>query len=235
MPIEIKVSHAKHTLFRADSRLCAYRAGFHLVLTCPPYYHPKRPASKHGVCWLGDIDGYADVTSEVLLKCAGAVRHRKVCFVKTDIWYKGELLPVSYAIADACVRKGLRLRAHWIWQRLPSFSPYAPAFSNVFVFADRFSRPAHPGLIKNERTNKKGRTMKSTQTHLFRGLINLLTRKDDVVIDPFVGTGSVIEAAASLERRSVGIECSDAQFRIAVEKLKNISGIRLRQTGNSSS
>ena len=233
MSIEIQFTHAKHTLFQADSRLCSYQEGFHLLLTCPPYYHPRRAAPKHGICYLGDIHSYADATSEVLLRCAEAVRHRRVCFVKTDVWYKGMLLPISYAIADACVRKGLRLRAQWIWQRLPSFSPYAPAFSNVFFFADHFTRPAHLGLIATERTNQNGKRTQSTQTHLFRMLINLLTRNGDVVIDPFVGTGSVIEAAASVERRSVGVECSKAQVRLAAEKLKNVSGLLLRKPGSS--
>lgn len=161
------------------------------------------------------------------MRCAEAVLYRKVCIIKTDIWYRGVLSAVSYAIADACVKKGLQLRAHWVWQRLPSFSPYAPAFSNVFIFADQFRRPHYSGLITIKQSGQEGKRLKPTQTLLFGTLIDLLTEERDVVIDPFAGTGSVMEAAASLHRRSVGIELSRAQIRLAADRLRNIRGFVL--------
>jgi DNA modification methylase len=147
--------------------------------------------------------------------------------VKTDVWHQGELLPIGYEIADACVRKGLRLRAHWIWQRLPSFSPYSPAFSNVFIFADRFTRPFSSGLIAMA-PDQNGRRPKASHVGLFGTLIDLLSNKQEVVIDPFAGTGSVMEAADMLGRRSVGVELSKIQVRLALGKLKNVAAFVFR-------
>jgi DNA methylase len=217
---------AKHILYRADSRVFRFSQRFGWLLTSPPYYHPVNESSKHGVGFTGHLQDYVNVVGDVLLRWSDAVVGRRVCFVKTDLWYKGALIPLGWEIARACAERGLGLRAHWIWQRKAAFSPYGPGFSNVFVFADDFSRPHFGGIITGAVPALKKGLPNSFTPGLFGALIELLTKPHDAILDPFAGAGGVIEAAATRHRRSVGIELSRAQFQIAVERLSGIPGFK---------
>jgi len=163
---------------------------------------------------------------DVLLRCSDAVVGKRVCFVKTDLWYKGTLIPLGWEIAKTCVRRGLKLRAHWIWQRAVAFSPYGPSFSNVFLFADNFSRPHFMGIITDAAATRRKGLPNSFAPELFCALIELLTKPHDVILDPFAGAGGVIEAAAMRDRHSVGVELSRSQFQIAVNQLSGIPGFK---------
>ncbi len=52
--------------------------------------------------------------------------------------------------------------------------------------------------------------------------IRLFTREGDVVLDPFVGSGTTAAAAKQLGRRYVGIDISDEYCQIARERVKQI-------------
>jgi DNA modification methylase len=218
----VGVQRRRHALIYADSRACLYRKVFDLVLTSPPYFHPVRSASSHGVGFAGNLTEYVETVSDVLVRCSEAVTGKRLCIVKTDIWHKGTLIPLGFRVADACSRKGLRLRAHWVWQRVSHYSPYSPSFSNVFVFADDFERPHVSGLLTEAPLVQRHNYASSFWPDLFGVLVNILTRPNQTILDPFAGLGGVIFAAASCNRRSVGIEISLKQTRRALPRLKDI-------------
>ena len=51
-------------------------------------------------------------------------------------------------------------------------------------------------------------------------IIHLLTKKDDVVLDCFMGTGTTGEAAKLLSRKFIGVEMNDEYFKIAKKRLR---------------
>lgn len=51
-------------------------------------------------------------------------------------------------------------------------------------------------------------------------LISFFTKKDDIVLDPFLGVGSTLKAAALLERQGIGIELSSKWAELAKERLE---------------
>lgn len=51
-------------------------------------------------------------------------------------------------------------------------------------------------------------------------LIDKFTDEDDIIIDPFMGSGSTIEAANFLKRRYIGIEIDPEYCKIAEARLK---------------
>ncbi len=214
----------KHILFHADSERCRYEKGFSLVLTSPPYYNPTLTSSKHGIGITGDIEQYACRVAEVLSHCSRSVIGRRVCFIKTDVWYKGALIPVGWEIMSACARRGLQLRAHWIWQRHCGFSPYGPGFSNIFVLGDAFSRPHFSGLVTKAPVIGEKGLPRSFAPEIFGVLVKLLTQEAAVVLDPFAGIGRVMEAAAVHGRRSVGVELSRSQIHLALKRLHRVPG-----------
>jgi DNA modification methylase len=51
-------------------------------------------------------------------------------------------------------------------------------------------------------------------------LIELYTNKNEVILTPFMGVGSEVFSAVSLERKGIGIELKDSYFRQSIENLK---------------
>ena len=211
---EINPSRGTHVIWEADSTNVMFGGFFDLVLCSPPYFHPLNSSYDHGATpTTFDLEEFVEWTAQIMLKAARAMKpNRPLCFVKTNVKYKRTLLPVGFRIADRCERLGLRLQAHWIWQRLPSFSPYAPSIANIFVHGDSHSNwLRRPALF----TSSDGRSRKfpsSFTPDLFEQLIRQLTRRNSVVLDPFVGLGSVVLAASRSGRWSVGVEISRNQI-----------------------
>ena len=51
-------------------------------------------------------------------------------------------------------------------------------------------------------------------------LIELYTNKNEIVLTPFMGVGSEVYSAVSLDRKGIGIELKDSYFRQSIENLK---------------
>ncbi len=64
-------------------------------------------------------------------------------------------------------------------------------------------------------------------------LITLGSRSGDVVLDPFVGSGTTCLAAKILNRNYIGIEKEKEYYQIAVKRLKAVSKISRRENAKS--
>lgn len=54
-------------------------------------------------------------------------------------------------------------------------------------------------------------------------LIAMYSKKDDVVLDPFLGTGTTVVAAIKAKRNAIGIELTDRFFEVAENSISEIS------------
>jgi len=59
--------------------------------------------------------------------------------------------------------------------------------------------------------------------YIIQELIKLLTRKGDIVLDPFIGSGTTAVAAKKLDRNYIGIDINPSYCKYAESRLKNIS------------
>lgn len=68
---------------------------------------------------------------------------------------------------------------------------------------------------------KEGKHPTQKPLSIMRTLIETLTNQDDVVLDPFMGSGSTCVAAKQLGRRYLGIELNKEYFKIAKARIDN--------------
>jgi hypothetical protein len=226
----------RHVLMQGDSGRVNFHPQANLVLTCPPFFHPvfhpTPAASPHGDSpQIHDLDEFAGWAAEILKRASGALDSRGLlCFVKTDVRYKRTLLPVGFRIAEEVTKRGFPLRAHWIWQRLQSFSPYAPSIGNIFVFGNRPSIPLlSNGLFLDSLVALRRGRPTSFTPGLFEALLQKLSEVGDIVVDPFAGQGSLIIAAARCGRWSACVEISPEQIRKAECVLADVPNLEVRR------
>jgi len=72
---------------------------------------------------------------------------------------------------------------------------------------------------------KEGRNIHPTckPISLFEWLIKLVTREGQVVLDPFLGSGTTLMACEKSSRKGIGIEKEVEYIKIAKERIKNFS------------
>ena len=126
--------HRTHAIWHGDSAQVRLRGQFDMVLCSPPYFHPSASSSIDGMApRIRDLDLFAEWTANILARASHSLKDEQpLCFVKTDVKYN-TLLPVGFRIAAQCEKLGMPIQAHWVWQRLASFSPYSPSLANIFA------------------------------------------------------------------------------------------------------
>jgi site-specific DNA-methyltransferase (adenine-specific) len=84
---------------------------------------------------------------------------------------------------------------------------------------------SNPNNIINISSNSSDTGLHPTQKplKLMQALIELTTKENQIVLDPFCGSGTTIIAATLLDRNYIGIELDDNYYKIATERLDNFN------------
>lgn len=85
------------------------------------------------------------------------------------------------------------------------------------------------GDIKKSKTEEKLKHPAIFPASLVKRLLEVFTFEEDIVLDPFVGTGSTIVAAQELGRSSIGIDISQEFIDIAQLRLSEVSTLHSRE------
>lgn len=150
---------------------------------------------------------------------------------------KKDLIGVAWMVAMACQKDGWYLRNDIIWYK-PNCQPesvkdrFTVSHEYLFMFTkseryyfnqEAIKVPALNGNgLKNRRTVWSINTEPCPEAHfavfpraLVRPCIQAGTRENDLVLDPFYGTGTVGVVSVELGRRCVGIEIKKEYVEIA--------------------
>lgn len=202
------------------------RASIQLLLTDPPYgvdFQSNRRALK--LDKIAGDDGTLDVAACLSLACKalGRGRHAYVFGPKEG------LPPELCAAVDLIWDKGLigtgNLELPWAPQHEPiTFAVYEPSQANrAKGYGNLAARMRKGSIVRAQRPQgaATGRHPNEKPVLLLRQLIESSTVWDEVVLDPFMGCGSSLVAAALEGRRGVGIEISERYCEVAVSRFRN--------------
>lgn len=164
---------------------------------------------------------------------------------------KKDLIGVAWMLAMACQREGWYLRNDIIWNK-PNCQPesvrdrFTVAHEYLFMFSkseryffnqEAVKEPAQNGNgKKNKRTVWPINTEPCPEAHfavfprtLVRPCILAGSSKDDLVLDPFYGAGTVGIVSKELGRRCVGLELNEEYIKIAEKRTRSVQKSILSQ------
>jgi len=88
------------------------------------------------------------------------------------------------------------------------------------LFKNRLGRQF--GLIKDDSISNPLQLLYPTQKplNILRKLINITTNENDIVLDPFCGSGSILVASKQTKRKFIGIDINEKAIEIANKRLE---------------
>ena len=160
-------------------------------------------------------------------------------------------IPFSKYFIEIIMEIGFLMRGEIIWQKSKGananfawgswLSPSNPVIRDIHEYCLVFSKDSMKNSTKGEPTIEKEEFMESTLSiwnispararkighpapfpvELAKRFINLYSFKNDLILDPFIGSGSTAIAAKLLDRDYIGYELNPEYVEIAKNRLKN--------------
>jgi len=100
-------------------------------------------------------------------------------------------------------------------------------YMSVFIFKKDNPKIAHFG--KDIFTDTPGKMVEPDEgyidhptpkpKHFIREILKMFTREDDIVLDPFIGSGSTAVACIQLNRKFIGFEIEEAYWKLAQKRV----------------
>ena len=178
------------------------------VITDPPYNVDKAE-------W--DV-GVLDLLDKCAEECARVLKPEGLMLWFTPTKY---LLKIGFLISQH-----IRYRWSLAWVNNELGGAASVGFSKytlimLFSNAESVHRNIADVFIHKEHVESKHPTPKPLG--LLRDLVLAFTREGDVILDPFMGSGTTAVACKQLNRRFIGFEVNEDYVRLAEERLKQAS------------
>lgn len=214
-----------------------------LVLTDPPYGVTRNPWDDDaliGLAWPG-IWCLAHPRAAVVIFGQGAFSARLIAGLGSHV-YRYTLIWEKDRVTGFLNADKMPLRCH---EDILVFSSEQPTYnSQTWSGAPEHGRGTgarinhNYGAIRNMASGVEGRTKKQPRSvlyfpkphppihpnqkppALFEWLIRTYTDEGDLVVDPFIGSGTALEAAKKLNRRAIGIEIEAKYCELTVKRLR---------------
>lgn len=144
-------------------------------------------------------------------------RPPKECFEKILMACKSALIFGGNFFADI-----LPISTHWIvWDKkntMPSFGDAELIWTNINRKSVKIFECEYNGLL-----GKEGKRIHPTQkpVKLLIDLLERYSKTDNLICDPFFGSGTTAIACERLNRRWIGIEISEEYCEIAAQRIEN--------------
>ena len=109
-------------------------------------------------------------------------------------------------------------------------SPFELAWTNKTTGYDKIYRVMHGGVINSDAPNQPRFHPTQKPIKLFMKIILDFTNENDLILDPFCGSGTTCIAAKKLGRRFIGIDISEDYCEIARQRLESVdTGVPVKE------
>lgn len=186
-----------------------------LVVTDPPYlanYHDRS-----GRTLEHDIQG--DWLEPAFQEIGRVLKDNRFC-ISFYGWHRADLFITAWRKA------GLHPVGHIVWAKRYDSSQRFLRYrhESAYLLAKGHPRPEERPLPDVLRWRYTGNKLHPTEKPVMaiEPLIRHFSRRNDLVLDPFMGSGSTLEAALKLGRRVIGIELSADYYGKALDRLKTL-------------
>ena len=95
----------------------------------------------------------------------------------------------------------------------------ASRFFPVFKYQAKASKKERPVIVRDDGTKVQHPTVKPLA--LMEWLCNLIAPPEGVILDPFAGTGTTLQAATNTGHRSIGVEADSDYVQLIRQRLQN--------------
>jgi site-specific DNA-methyltransferase (adenine-specific) len=238
--------------FASSERMARVASGsVQAVITSPPYWHLKDYGHPRQLGHGESYERYLARLDRVWAECRRALAPSGTMWVVVDkLWHRGEVVPIPFHVAMRCRRLGLRLQDLVVWNKPTSIAGMTERNlvnkheTVVFLskgrdFKLRAARaePARPPDV-DRRTGRltdvwripvKAGNLRRTPDHqapypeeIIRRLVEVSTDPGDLVLDPFLGSGTTMRVARALGRRCVGYEVNPAFAPLIEARLQGL-------------
>jgi len=176
----------------------------------------KRVLKKDGTVWLNIGDSYASSGGR---QPEGGLKYK-------------DLVGIPWRVAFALQGDGWYLRSDIIWHKpnpMPESVKDRPTKSHEYIFLLTKSKKYYYDheAIKGKRSvwpintkSYKGAHFATFPEEIPEVCIKAGTKLGDLVLDPFVGSGTTCAVASRLGRNSIGIELNEEYFKLARKRCK---------------
>lgn len=242
--IKINPLHEKDIIYCSDARGMSELpdSSVHLVVTSPPYNAGMEYEQDL------TIDEYLQFLSQVWSQCYRVLVNGGRIAVNCPLMVGRVVpVPVSMYVCQSLLCAGFRFRTIFVWNKGPSAGKNTAwgswlSASNPYSFDTSeliyvFSKGCMKRLEHGESTISKGDflvcttgtweiTAETNRKHpapfpveLPRRLIEFYSFKDEVVLDPFIGSGTTAIAAMRTDRHFIGYEIKEEYVKIAKTRI----------------
>jgi len=177
----------------------------------------KRVLKKNGALWV--IGSYHNI-----FRVGKAIQDLGFWILNDVIWNKKNPMPNFRGTRFTNAHETL------IWASKSDKSKYTFNYQSLKCLNDDLQMRSDwefPICNGSERLKKNGKKVHSTQKpeSLLHRILLATSNKDDLILDPFLGTGTTAAVAKKLGRNYFGIEKEKSYFKAVQERLKNIRPI----------
>lgn len=191
----------------------------------------------HGSIWVNIPD---DTAAEIVIH----LKNRGLHMINWCIWHFrfGQCTNSSFIVSKVHALYFAKDREHRTWNPDDVLEPS----DRATIYADKRTRETkNPGtrlpldvwygkywgrIQGNNRERRQNHQNQIPEIYLER-VISACSNRDDLVLDPFLGSGTTCTVARELGRRSIGIEYAKTTAKSAFERIKD-GGVRINRPDN---
>lgn len=212
------------TIYHGDCmEIIPQLAPIDLILTDPPYGCGVDYGGKYDDTdgepywsWLREWVNYSKLSAKTIV-----FTHRNKAIAQLSgydwiaIWQKGNA--AGSRIGNSC------LIASWepiFVYGMHRYGTGSNGFVDTFHCRPEIGKAKNRGIGREKWTNQRGGIHPCPKPlDLYLQLINCFGQMSDIIVDPFMGSGTTIRAAKDLQRKSIGIELEERYCEIAAQRM----------------